>query len=152
MVVQAALDQLLRGICLGRAGMDIPTVHSAFLVVLAGARFADRRAAIGGRSQQRPLPAAEPDEPIGPDEEVEVEGGRFVLSAINALPLRAIIGVVNIADCRRFEDLPKELRDDPFASEGCWCWVLEEPKPLDKPFPCKGKLQLWNPPDGFTLR
>ena len=94
----------------------------------------------------------EPDEPIGPDEEVEVEGGRFVLSAINALPLRAIIGVVNIADCRRFEDLPKELRDDPFASEGCWCWVLEEPKPLDKPFPCKGKLQSWNPPSATCCR
>jgi hypothetical protein len=93
----------------------------------------------------------EPGELIGPDEEVEVKGGRFVLPAINSLPLSAIIGVVTLADCRRFEDLPKELQEHPFASEGCWCWVLEEPKQLAKPFPCKGQLRLWESPKEFAL-
>jgi hypothetical protein len=93
----------------------------------------------------------EPGDPIEPDQEVQVDNGRFVLPAINSLPLSAIIGVVNLVDCRRFEDLPKELQDHPFAQEGSWCWILEDGKQLDKPYPCKGKLRLWDSPPELKL-
>ena len=57
----------------------------------------------------------------------------------------AIVAVVNVVDCVRLEDLPAELRDDPFA-EGPFVWILADARPVE-PIPCKGKLGLWDAPD-----
>jgi hypothetical protein len=53
----------------------------------------------------------------------------------------AIIGVCEIVDCIRLEDLA-EL--DRFA-EGPWCWVLDRARLLDEPIACPGRLSLWRP-------
>ena len=74
-----------------------------------------------------------------------------ILPALSALPLGAILGSVEVVDCKRFEELPKRLRDDPHSEEGGFCWLVENPRPLAEPYPCKGKLRLWESPTGCTL-
>ncbi len=49
----------------------------------------------------------------------------------------AILGVVDLVACE--------------GDDGDYEWVLERPRPLAKPFPCKGKLGLWAPPVGLAL-
>jgi hypothetical protein len=54
-----------------------------------------------------------------------------------------LLGVVEVVDCVRYEDLaePNEW------AEGPWCWVLANPRALPEPIPCKGKLSLWALPE-----
>lgn len=42
------------------------------------------------------------------------------------------LGVVQLLDVVRVEDLPAELRGSPWAT-GPWCWVLRNPQPFPKP-------------------
>lgn len=94
----------------------------------------------------------EPDgnEPVAVAEEVELADG-MILPALVDLPLSAILGTVELVDCVRDTDLPPDLQDHSFAGVDCWCWVLRDPRPLDQPFPCKGKLRLWNSPPELKL-
>jgi hypothetical protein len=78
---------------------------------------------------------------------VELEDGR-ILPPLSSLPMSAVLGTVEVTACVRDSDLPPELADDPFAGADCWCWLLADPKPLARPFPCKGKLRLWEAPAG----
>ena len=49
----------------------------------------------------------------------------------------AILGVVDLAGCvRRGSD---------------YLWVLSNPRPLEVPFPCRGRKGLWDPPPGIEL-
>jgi hypothetical protein len=52
----------------------------------------------------------------------------------------AIIGICEIVDCVRVEDVAGER----FA-EGPWCWLLAGARLFDEPIPCPGRLSLWRP-------
>lgn len=64
------------------------------------------------------------------------------LASLDDLPYGLIVGMVDVVDCVKVEDLPPET---PWAS-GPWCWVLANPRPL-KPVPFKGKLMIFTIPD-----
>jgi hypothetical protein len=53
-----------------------------------------------------------------------------------------LIGVVDVVDCVRVEDLAPTL-----WAEGPFCWVLANPRPLPELIPWKGQQQLFNVPD-----
>jgi hypothetical protein len=92
-------------------------------------------------------------EPAGPDEPIRVKsthGGTIALPAINALPLGAIIGCVELVDCVPKKKLPKRLRLHPFT-QGPVCWVCCNGNLLPEPVPCKGRLRLWTLPAGVRL-
>jgi len=55
--------------------------------------------------------------------------------------LGAVIGTVNIVDCIR------NSRSE-WAIPGMWHWVLAEPRALRSPIYVKGRLGLWDFPDG----
>jgi len=67
------------------------------------------------------------------------------------LPLGAVVGMVQLLDCRPlvpadaeaalFEELTEE------DCEGLWAWVLAEPEELIEPLPCKGYQNFWTMPD-----
>lgn len=68
------------------------------------------------------------------------------------MPMGMVIGVVRIADCIHVDDLdsaPEWLRSHEHAT-GPFCWVLEDPRPVE-PFAWKGSLGLWNLPDDVIL-
>jgi hypothetical protein len=73
------------------------------------------------------------------------------LPPVDRLPSSAILGTVEVVECVRSIDLPPELACDPFAGVNCWCWVLAKPRLLVRPWPCKGKLRLWESPAGLRL-
>ena len=54
------------------------------------------------------------------------------------LPLGALLGTVELLDCRPVEDerLP-----------GGWAWVLDNPEPLPEPVPYRGRLGIFEVPD-----
>jgi hypothetical protein len=60
------------------------------------------------------------------------------------LPRGAILGTVELVDCRRYAALPRRLKAHPFAQPGCWCWLLANPKAFPRPIPATGKLRLWD--------
>ena len=72
------------------------------------------------------------------------------LPALSSLPLGSIIGAAEVWDCVELDDVPDGADPGGFAS-GEWCWLLRDPRPLAKPFPCKGALRLWTPPTGLQL-
>jgi hypothetical protein len=84
-------------------------------------------------------------------EEVGFEDDALVLPALAALPVGAIVGTVEVYDCLRDDELPDEWLHDSFVGLDCWCWLLREPRALAVPFPCKGKLRLWESPKGLVL-
>jgi hypothetical protein len=84
-------------------------------------------------------------------EEFTWEDGGTALPALSALAVGAVVGTVEVYDCLEEMDLPDELLlHDPFVS-GPWVWLLRDPRPLAVPFPCKGKLRLWEAPKGLRL-
>lgn len=60
----------------------------------------------------------------------------------------AVIGRVKLVACVRRRD-PRVI-EDPFA-EGQWCWVLEDPEPIE-PHPWRGKQRLFEVPDEIFSR
>lgn len=89
-----------------------------------------------------------------PFEEAFAEHG---IDAISMLPLGAILGTVRLTAYRHVEDFTRiSERERAFGNYGNedgqrWGWVLEDPKPLEAPLPCKGALGLWTVP-GELLR
>ncbi len=59
----------------------------------------------------------------------------------------AIIGVVDLIDCVRVEDLPRDA-----WSVGPWCWIVRNPQPIDPPILCSGRQVLWTPSDDVVAR
>lgn len=53
------------------------------------------------------------------------------------LPRGAILGTVEISDCKR-------ERTSPWHFEENWGFYLQNPKELKKPIPAKGKLGFWD--------
>lgn len=66
----------------------------------------------------------------------------FARIKLEDLAFGAILGIVEMVDCRRVEDLDEP---DPWA-EGPWCHIYRDPRPLDRPIPCLGALSLWYTP------
>ena len=52
-----------------------------------------------------------------------------------------VIGVVDVVDMKGDET------DNPWAGNGCWWWMLENPRAC-RPFATRGRLGLFNVPDG----
>jgi hypothetical protein len=65
------------------------------------------------------------------------------LPPLATLARGAVIGSVEVYDCRHYLRLPKKLRADPFAQWDCFCWLLREPRTLARPIAYKGALRLW---------
>jgi hypothetical protein len=51
----------------------------------------------------------------------------------------AVLGVVDLLDC-----VPLHLAPHTPFTEGPWCWVVANPRPLAKPFPCRGMPGLFD--------
>lgn len=62
------------------------------------------------------------------------------------LPFGALVGVAELVDCVRVEDLPPALAMNPFAA-GPWCWILDNVRKIE-PIPMNGAQLLWTVPDG----
>src|SRR5450432_4006475 len=65
------------------------------------------------------------------------------LPAWDDLTKGAIIGVVDVVDCVRVEEIPAT----PWAM-GPWCWVLAHPRVLTEAIVWKGQQGLFTVPDG----
>lgn len=74
--------------------------------------------------------------------EMELRG--IVIPPAATLAYGAIVAIVNVVDCVAWEDLPRDLADDPFAV-GPFCWILEDARAVE-PVPIRGKLGLWECP------
>lgn len=59
------------------------------------------------------------------------------------LPLGAVLGTVELADCVRVEDLPAEERALADFRPGRWVWRFRNPLALPRPLPAKGRLGLF---------
>jgi hypothetical protein len=64
----------------------------------------------------------------------------FFSAGFDTLPRGAIIGSVEIIDCKPLS----EVANEPYA-EGPWCWILADARAID-PVPCKGMLSFWQVP------
>ena len=60
------------------------------------------------------------------------------LPTVDELAYGAIIGTVEVVDCVPYET----VKDRPFAEPLGWCWVLENPRPVE-PIPMAGRLGLF---------
>lgn len=71
------------------------------------------------------------------------EGRKLVLDAPpdDQLVFGAAIGIVTLSDILAKEDCP----EDPFV-EGPFCWILDDPEPID-PVPMAGRLGLFEVPE-----
>lgn len=58
----------------------------------------------------------------------------------------AVLGMVNLIDCVKLDDLPARLRDHEHAN-GPWCLLIDRPLRLSQPIPYRGAQGLWNVPD-----
>lgn len=56
----------------------------------------------------------------------------------------AIVGIVEIIDCVRLEDIA--LKDRTVWHFGPWCWGLANPRTFSKPIPYKGMPGVFNVP------
>lgn len=62
----------------------------------------------------------------------------------DGLPFGAVVGVVDLVDCVRFED----VSDDPFAMAGYWCWRVENPRAIEA-VAWKGQRNLFEVEEEF---
>lgn len=68
---------------------------------------------------------------------------------IKSLPHGAIIGIVELVDCRySYEYIADNPRDE--WAFGPMCWVMANPRKLATPIPIRGRLGLWNIDTGKT--
>jgi len=58
----------------------------------------------------------------------------------------AVLGEVDVVDCVPVAEAPAS----PFAF-GPWCWLLENPRPLETPLKWRGGQMLWNFPGRISL-
>ena len=72
---------------------------------------------------------------------VIIEGTAYPGSSVNVLDDGQVIGVVDVVDMKGDET------DNPWAGNGCWWWMLENPRAC-RPFATRGRLGLFNVPDG----
>lgn len=92
----------------------------------------------------------------------------FIMSGAklyDRLPFGAIIGMVDLVDCRETGSFTNNELDELRGYEiyqwterqmgdfslGRWGWVLEHPRKLKKPIPMTGAQRLFNVPDGILL-
>jgi len=74
-----------------------------------------------------------------------------LLEELQKYPKRGLVlGTVELVDIVEmpepgglFDDDPHGLLDDPLAT-GPFCWLLDNPIPLERPLPASGKLGLWD--------
>lgn len=75
----------------------------------------------------------------------------FSKEEIGHLPLGAVVGMVQVVDCRPLEPadaeaaLYVELTEE--DCDGLLAWILSEPLELIEPLPAKGYQNFWNLPD-----
>jgi hypothetical protein len=75
----------------------------------------------------------------------------LTLPAESQLDFGAILGVVQLVDCVRVEELrdsllvgsPHLTADAAVWADGPWCWVLKNPRILREPLPWRGAQSLW---------
>jgi hypothetical protein len=60
-----------------------------------------------------------------------------------ALTYGVILGSVDVARCLRCS---AALRLANVWATGPWCWMVENPRPLETPIPCRGRLGTWSLP------
>jgi hypothetical protein len=60
------------------------------------------------------------------------------------LAFGCLLGTVEVIDCVPVADMPP----GPFV-EGPWCWLLRDPKSVPMPIPYRGRLGLFDVPDGL---
>lgn len=56
-----------------------------------------------------------------------------------------ILGTVELVDCLSTSEALERFGPD--WVDGPWCWVLEKPRLLREPIPCRGKLSLFTVAD-----
>lgn len=54
----------------------------------------------------------------------------------------AVIAIARITNCHMCDG-----SCSPWAEHGVWHWTLTSVQPLAEPVPCRGRLQLWTPPE-----
>jgi hypothetical protein len=62
------------------------------------------------------------------------------------LAFRALVGVVEVVDCIRIEEVPADHPGRRWAV-GPWCWVLTDPRPFAEPIPRRGCQRLCEVPN-----
>lgn len=72
------------------------------------------------------------------------------------LPLGALVGMVQVVDCRPLVPADAEgafrLELTEEECEGMWAWILAEPGELIEPIPMKGNRNIWHvPPDAAAV-
>ncbi|MCV7255650.1 hypothetical protein H7J86_26145 [Mycobacterium hackensackense] len=108
------------------------------LAIHAGARWSDR-------GEDSPLVHAAFREQRGP----QWNGGKLPHWAFE---MRAILGVVDLVDCHPDAGCCTPWGEQSYVEHGgrerrrITHLVLENPRPLAEPIPCKGALGLWTPP------
>lgn len=69
----------------------------------------------------------------------------------DTLPLGAVIGTVNVVECRPSEEFEGALSEQEAAfgdfTAGRLGWLCSDPKSLPKPIPCTGCMGVWTLPD-----
>lgn len=61
------------------------------------------------------------------------------------IPFGAVVAIADLVDCRRFDDLSRELQRHEHA-DGPWCWVLANVRRVE-PVPFRGAQGLFDIPD-----
>ena len=56
----------------------------------------------------------------------------------------AVLGVVAVVDVLSAGDASARYPEQSEYIHGPLCWVLDNPRPLQNPIPCKGRLSLWD--------
>lgn len=105
-----------------------PTLHRGALVIHASGRL--------------DTPACDDLDEIGDWAKLGVAGRR-------ELPLQVVLGVVEVEDCIRTEEVPAKERVWGNFAPGRWAWVLAHPRPIaGKPPRAVGQMGLWNWDEG----
>ncbi len=76
--------------------------------------------------------------PLGIDEELDITDDGITLPALSALPLSAIVGSVELFDCVDVDDVARRNSTTPVSPAARSAGCCAGPRPLAKPFPCKG--------------
>jgi len=81
------------------------------------------------------------------DEAIDTIGIQSLPDSFDEFLAGMVIGTVDVTDCHHADDCHKFSKSgtcSEWAMPGHHHWVLADPKPVEVPFPAKGKLGLWN--------